>query len=219
MSENRVNSLSLFIDKFDISKIVNKIDTIKSCAIGFGLFTLISCLLTFENYRNVLSCNYKVIQKINDKNKITETKLNELIDNNKNIFQILEKHDKMLENILQNNLLNLSNKETLTNCLLSLNKLNSLIMHLKCKEEEENQSDYYLSYYNDEQIIPTNETLEEPLEEPLESTQNLEELTNESLINEALSNEDIELLNECYDSFPCNNSKKISSLNRIFNWN
>ena len=218
MSENRVNSLSLFIDKFDISKIVNKIDTIKSSAIGFGLFTLISCLLTFENYRNVLSCNYKVIQKINDKNKITETKLNELIESNKNIFQILEKHDKMLENILQNNLLNLSNKETLTNCLLSLNKLNSLIIHLKCQEEEENKSDYYVSYYNDEQIIPTNESLETQ-NEPLESRQNLAELTNESLINEELVNEDIELLNECYDSFPCNNSKKIPSLNRIFNWN
>jgi hypothetical protein len=214
MSENISNSLSLFIDKFDISKIVNKIDKIKNCAIGFGLFTLISCLLTFENYRNSHSYNYKVIQKINDKNKITETKINELIDNNKKIFQILEKHDKMLDDILQNTLLNLSNKETLTNCLLSLNNLNnlinlnksnSLIIPLK-SEEEENKSDYYLRYYNDEEIIPTNETLE--------STQNLEELKNEALIKE-----DYELLNECYDSFPCNNSKKVSSANKLFNWN
>jgi oligoendopeptidase F len=27
-----------------------------------------------------------------------------------------------------------------------------------------------------------------------------------------------ELLNECYDNIPCNNSKKASGLNRIFGW-
>jgi hypothetical protein len=28
-----------------------------------------------------------------------------------------------------------------------------------------------------------------------------------------------ELLNECYDIIPCNNSKKVTGLNKIFNWN
>jgi hypothetical protein len=30
--------------------------------------------------------------------------------------------------------------------------------------------------------------------------------------------EDEELLNECYDNFPCNNSKKASGLNKLFGW-
>ena len=31
--------------------------------------------------------------------------------------------------------------------------------------------------------------------------------------------EDNELLDECYDALPCNNSKKVTGLNKIFNWN
>jgi len=31
--------------------------------------------------------------------------------------------------------------------------------------------------------------------------------------------DDNDLLNECYDIMPCNNSKKVTGLNRIFNWN
>jgi len=30
--------------------------------------------------------------------------------------------------------------------------------------------------------------------------------------------EDNELLNECYDIIPCNNSKKVSGLNKLFGW-
>ena len=38
-------------------------------------------------------------------------------------------------------------------------------------------------------------------------------------INEDVVNDDNDLLNECYDIMPCNNSKKVTGLNRIFNWN
>ena len=38
-------------------------------------------------------------------------------------------------------------------------------------------------------------------------------------INADLANDDNDLLNECYDIMPCNNSKKVTGLNRIFNWN
>ena len=30
---------------------------------------------------------------------------------------------------------------------------------------------------------------------------------------------DNDLLNECYDIMPCNNSKKVTGINKIFNWN
>ena len=39
----------------------------------------------------------------------------------------------------------------------------------------------------------------------------------EEKINE--KTEDIELLDECYDIMPCNNSKKVTGINKIFNWN
>jgi hypothetical protein len=38
-------------------------------------------------------------------------------------------------------------------------------------------------------------------------------------INADPANDDNDLLNECYDIMPCNNSKKVTGLNRIFNWN
>jgi hypothetical protein len=38
-------------------------------------------------------------------------------------------------------------------------------------------------------------------------------------INADVVNDDDDLLNECYDIMPCNNSKKVTGLNRIFNWN
>jgi len=38
-------------------------------------------------------------------------------------------------------------------------------------------------------------------------------------INVDVSNDDNDLLNECYDIMPCNNSKKVTGLNKIFNWN
>jgi hypothetical protein len=38
-------------------------------------------------------------------------------------------------------------------------------------------------------------------------------------INADVSNDDNDLLNECYDIMPCNNSKKVTGLNKIFNWN
>jgi hypothetical protein len=207
MSQTKISTISNFIDKLDISKIINKIDFIKNCATGIGLFTFISCLITFEHYRKNVNQNDEFNKKINANkcnNKIHENKLDELIKSNVKILQMLEKHEKILDNILQNPLLNLSNKETLTNCSSSLSSLSSLI--IRCEsEQEENQVDDYLNYYTDEPNQELIHEIEKPNHEP---------------INEIVeSNEDIELLNECYDSFPCNNSKKISSLNKLFNWN
>jgi hypothetical protein len=36
--------------------------------------------------------------------------------------------------------------------------------------------------------------------------------------NKIGDNDDDEILNECYDNIPCNNSKKASGLNRLFGW-
>ena len=33
------------------------------------------------------------------------------------------------------------------------------------------------------------------------------------------NDDDDDLLNECYDVMPCNNSKKVTGLNRLLNWN
>jgi hypothetical protein len=44
-------------------------------------------------------------------------------------------------------------------------------------------------------------------------TEQFETQTNDNKIYD-----DDEILNECYDNIPCNNSKKASWLNRIFGW-
>jgi len=40
----------------------------------------------------------------------------------------------------------------------------------------------------------------------------------EDTINESQIYDDDEILSECYDNIPCNNSKKASGLNRLFGW-
>ena len=40
----------------------------------------------------------------------------------------------------------------------------------------------------------------------------------ETQTNDNKNYDDDEILNECYDNIPCNNSKKSSGLNRIFGW-
>ena len=72
-----------------------------------------------------------------------------------------------------------------------------------------------------EKIIETNERLYEII------IQN-NKLSNKFIENQLLhtnnteiekESEDNELLDECYDVLPCNNSKKVTGLNKIFNWN
>jgi hypothetical protein len=77
--------------------------------------------------------------------------------------------------------------------------------------------------------------LEEKIEKLVETNTKLYEIIQENnkLYNKFIENqllhtnnteiekesEDNELLDECYDVLPCNNSKKVTGLNKIFNWN
>ena len=53
----------------------------------------------------------------------------------------------------------------------------------------------------------------EALKHQISLTEQFETQTNDNKIYD-----DDEILNECYDNIPCNNSKKASGLNRIFGW-
>jgi hypothetical protein len=53
----------------------------------------------------------------------------------------------------------------------------------------------------------------EVLKPKISLTEQFETQTNNNKIYD-----DDEILNECYDNIPCNNSKKASGLNRIFGW-
>jgi hypothetical protein len=182
MSETKNKTLSLLIDKFDI-KIFDKIDFTKKCATGIAIFTLFTALITFDNYRRNIYNNEKIIKKIKDENKINEMKINDLLESNKKIVEILETQTKMLNDILQNPLLNLSNIEPLTDnsSVLSLSPL------LSPKNEEFNNE--FTDYKIQSDIIQQKNDIE-----------------------------DNELLNECYENLPCNNSKKITGLNKLFGW-
>jgi hypothetical protein len=172
MSNMNNLSISNFTDKFNITtRISDKIDFIKNCSAGIVIFTVISGLLAFENYRKDIYNKKEVINKINEKNKIIEKKLDELIESNKLIIQMLEKQDVVLNGIM---------KYQFTPLNYSSSNLSALT-------------------FNSENNGETN-------------------LNNSKLHSEPITEYE-ELLNECYDSLPCNNSKKTSGLNRLFGWN
>jgi hypothetical protein len=209
MSNNNSLYVSTFSDKFGITKIVDKIDFIKNCSTGIVLFTIVTGLIAFENYRKSIYHNNEVIQKINDineinksnfigfikkidtTNKTNELKFNELIESNNKIIQILEKYSELLEIINQNPLLNFGSKGTLSKCSSSLS-----ILTINDEKED-------LIYAN----IETKQEYKEQEQEP--------EYT-ESVHSES---EYTDLIDECYDALPCSNSKKATAFNRIFKWN
>jgi hypothetical protein len=185
MSNNSSLLISNLADKFNISKMIEKVDFIKNCSAGIVLFTVISGLLAFENYRKDIYSKNEVINKINEKNKIIEKKLDELIESNKLIIQMLEKHDVVLNKITNYPFVIFDSKNSLN---YSSSNLSALTFHSEKEKQKEDENLYdYINYYCSE--------------------------PNETEV------EDQELLNECYDALPCNNSKKASGLNRLFGWN
>ena len=209
MSNNNSLYVSTFSDKFGITKIVDKIDFIKNCSTGIVLFTIVTGLIAFENYRKSIYHNNEVIQKINDineinksnfigfikkidtTNKTNELKLNELIESNNKIIQILEKYYELLEIINQNPLLNFGRKGTLSKCSSSLSLLT-------INDEKED-----LIYAN----LETEPEYKEQEQEPEYSEPEYSE------------SEYTDLIDECYDALPCSNSKKATAFNSIFKWN
>jgi hypothetical protein len=167
MSDIKNTPLSFLIDKLDVTKIFDKVDFIKNCAKGAALFTFISCLIGLENYRKSFYDSEEIIKKINNKNKLNEERIDELIKINKQIFEILEKQNKILNEINETPLFNLSSRPTLSKSSSNL----SFILEVSPQKN-----------------IKANEL------------------------------SDQEMLNECYDNLPCNNSKKITGLNKLFNW-
>lgn len=209
MSNNSTSSLLSFTEKFNISKITDKLDFIKNCSAGIVLFTLISGLITFENYRKTINNKYEIINKIkskiNEKNKINEAKLDELIETNKLIIKMLEKHDEKLSQLMHYPFITFGEKNSL-HC--SSASLSDLSLHSE-KEKETGDTSHYLNYYCSE--------LDEEKNSVKSQESNNNSITSEPKICET-DIEDMELLSECYDSFPCNNSKKASGLNRLFGW-
>jgi hypothetical protein len=204
MSETKNKTLTLLIDKFDI-KIFDKIEYTKKCATGIAIFTLFTALITFDNYRRNIYNNEKIIKKIKDENKIIESKIEELIETNKLIIKILEKHDERIDELIHYPFITFESKNSLQCSSLSLSELSS---HSEKVNEDEDES-HYLNYYCSES------------DEENKSIQS-KESDKSNKISEHQCKKDIEdqeLLNECYDVFPCNNSKKASGLNRLFGWN
>jgi len=207
MSNNNSLYVSTFSDKFGITKIVDKIDFIKNCSTGIVLFTIVTGLIAFENYRKSIYHNNEVIQKINDineinksnfigfikkidtTNKTNELKFNELIESNNKIIQILEKYSELLEIINQNPLFNFGSKGTLSKCSSSLS-----ILTINDEKED-------LIYANIETKQEPEYKEPEPEQEP-----------------EYSESEYTDLIDECYDALPCSNSKKATAFNSIFKW-
>jgi hypothetical protein len=162
MSDNKIYSLSQLIDKFDIPRIFSKIDYMKKCATGVLLFTFVTSIISIEIYRNSINYNSKIYKNIDESKKINKTneeKIDFLIETNKKLLEILERH----ENLLNSNILNSNIKYNISN--------NSISNNSSFEEKIDIVDDYHL-----------------------------------------------EFVHECYDILPCNNSKKLTGLNKLFNW-
>jgi len=214
MSNNSSSSLLSFTEKFNISKITDKLDFIKNCSTGIVLFTLISGLITFENYRHSTFNNEKNIKRIiknfNDKIKINEEKIEQLIETNKLIIKMLEKNDEKLNEFMKHHFITLRNKSSIQ---CSSSSLSDLSLHSE-KEDENDEDGGLLTYLN--YCSELDET-EKSVKTQESNKSNKLSIKSEPKICKT-DIEDQELLNECYDNFPCNNSKKVSGLNRLFDW-
>jgi hypothetical protein len=96
----------------------------------------------------------------------------------------------------------------------SLNSSSASLSDISLHSEKEDKNDK-----NDEDVGFLNYCSDvDETEKSLESNKsNNISITTEPKICET-EMEDEELLNECYDNFPCNNSKKASGLNKLFGW-
>lgn len=110
--------------------------------------------------------------------------------------------DKKIEKLVENN-------ATLYEIIMQNNKLSNKfienqLLHICNKNNAEIEGEYRLNRENRQN---TYEKETKPKEE-LETKEKLE-----------TKEEYDELLDECYDIMPCNNSKKVIGITKIFNWN
>lgn len=143
MSNNSL-LLSNFADKFSIPKMFEKVDFIKNCSAGILLFTAVSGLLAIETYRKNIYNKKELINKINETNKINEAKLDELIESNKLIIKMLEKHDVILNKIIQHSFINCSSKNSPNGSLYSFSELSFYTEKEKHKNTSEAQCEKYI---------------------------------------------------------------------------
>jgi hypothetical protein len=117
----------------------------------------------------------------------------------------LEKHDEKLKQLMHYPFITFGDKNSLNSSSASLSDIS---LHSE-KEKEAGDASHYLNYYCSE--------VDETEKSVKTQESNKFSIKSEPKIHET-EIEDEELLNECYDNFPCNNSKKASGLNKLFGW-
>jgi len=193
MSEsNLVDKISeAFSNAIKRTNIFEKFIELKLMCNGLIIFTTITgaTLLAYQEYNR---CG---IESIENKSSCIEYDIFIL---KKKMEKIIETNEKLYEIIMQNNKL-------LNKCIE-----NQLLYICKANNTE-------VEIFNNE----INETKEEgetkEVNETKEEDETKEEADVKNIIQNSTSYE--ELLNDCYDNIPCNNSKKLTGLNKLFNWN
>ena len=132
-----------------------------------------------------------IINQLYKRQSITsfETRI-DILD--KKIEKLVENNATLYEIIMQNN--KLSNKFIENQLLHICNSNNIEIEGEETRRKEENRQNTYEKETKPKEELETKEKLE-------------------------TKEEYDELLDECYDIMPCNNSKKVIGITKIFNWN
>ena len=156
--------------------------------------------------------NTKMNEKMNEKMADTISKLIAKTNTFKKVETILNGVSLFIFITGAVTLYNSYKLHKITECSnISKNKMNDKINSKLDKIIETNekiihlQMQLYTSFQNNE-----------VLKKQVSQTKNIENIKTQTIVSPL---EDYnELLNECYDNIPCNNSKKTSGLNRLFGW-
>lgn len=122
-----------------------------------------------------------------------------------NIKNELDKKDEELQLRMFETIIEIKKLNEKLNIIIEINENTELLIENHIQDQEMLSSP--LSYFNDSAISIKN---------VIPFTNNEKNMPNENSLNS--DDGDDELLNECYDNIPCNNSKKVTGLNKIFGW-
>jgi hypothetical protein len=117
----------------------------------------------------------------------------------------LDKKDEELQLHMFETIMEIKKLNKKLNIIIEINENTGLLIENHIQDQE--MMGTPLSYFNDPVISIKN---------VIPFTNNEKNIPNENNVN--THDGDDELLNECYDNIPCNNSKKVTGVNKIFGW-
>ncbi len=187
-------------------------DLIKNCIICVGGIALIGCFISINKFEQ----NHNLYKK----NILLESRLSGLEDKNNQLVNQLDCVQNEITNM--KNLLEI-NKNLLENQKILLEQISNLVVNSNLNSNSTNLSNG--SDFGSDSTNSLNSGLNIKLEDIYSEDKNIQiEYSTKDIIEEPIdlsnvsnvTNSDDELVNDCYDSIPMNNIKKVTGIKGWF---